>query len=160
MLLRPRNSRSKRLRTSPRTRALQSPQPRRMTPTASWYRGSPSRTEATHCPTSKIHALMLRFDRRLGPLLQRVANTGFACERFKERVLNALVAEKLALKEIAHEPENTSIAEPAAEPAAAPDPDDADGVLVDWVPAALVESTSTANNELPRHQLTWRSTGS
>ena len=68
--------------------------------------------------------------------------------------MNALVAEKLALKEIAHEPENTSIAEPAAEPAAAPDPDDADGVLVDWVPAALVESTSTANNELPRHQLT------
>jgi hypothetical protein len=55
-------------------------------------------------------------------------------------------------QEIAHEPENTSIAEPAAEPAAAPD--DADGVLVDWVPAALVESTSTANNELPRHQLT------
>jgi len=75
-----------------------------------------------------------------------------ARERFKELVLNALVAEKLALKEIAHEPENTSIAEPAAEPAAAPD--DADGVLVDWVPAALVESTSTANNELPRHQLT------
>jgi hypothetical protein len=34
---------------------------------------------------------------------------------FKELVLNALVAEKLALKEIA--PENTSIAEPAAEPA-------------------------------------------
>jgi hypothetical protein len=40
-----------------------------------------------------------------------------ARERFKELVLNALVAEKLALKEIAHEPENTSIAEPAAEPA-------------------------------------------
>ena len=53
-----------------------------------------------------------------------------ARERFKERVLNALAAEKLALKEIAHEPENTSIAEPAAEPATAPDPDDADGVLV------------------------------
>jgi hypothetical protein len=67
-----------------------------------------------------------------------------ARERFKELVLNALVAEKLPLKEIAHEPENTSIAEPAAVPAAAPD--DADGVLVDWVPAALVESTSTANN--------------
>ena len=48
-----------------------------------------------------------------------------ARERFKELVLNALAAEKLALKEIAHEPENTSIAEPAAEPAAAPD--DADG---------------------------------
>ncbi len=54
-----------------------------------------------------------------------------ARERFKELVLNALAAEKLALKEIAHEPENTSIAEPAAEPAAAPD--DADGVLVDSV---------------------------
>src|SRR5215469_11381944 len=53
-----------------------------------------------------------------------------ARERFKELVLNALAAEKLALKEIAHEPENTSIAEPAAEPATAPDPDDADGVLV------------------------------
>jgi hypothetical protein len=38
------------------------------------------------------------------------------------------VAEKLALKEIAHEPDNASIAEPAAEPATAPD--DADGVLV------------------------------
>src|SRR6516225_5328386 len=42
MLLRPRNSRSKRLRTNPRTRALQSPrqspQPRRirMMPTACW----------------------------------------------------------------------------------------------------------------------------
>ena len=47
-----------------------------------------------------------------------------ARERFKELVLNALVAEKLALKEIAHEPENTSIAEPATAP------DDADGVLV------------------------------
>ena len=35
-----------------------------------------------------------------------------ARERFKELVLNALAAEKLALKEIAHEPE--SIAEPAA----------------------------------------------
>src|SRR5258708_38882164 len=58
-----------------------------------------------------------------------------ARERFKELVLNARVAEKLALKEIAREPENTSIAEPAAEPSAAPD--DADGVLVDWVPAAL-----------------------
>ena len=81
-----------------------------------------------------------------------------ARERFKEVVLNALAAEKLALEEIALEPENTSIAEPAAEPTATPD--DADGVLVDWVPAALVESTSTANNELPRHQLTWRSTGS
>jgi hypothetical protein len=34
-------------------------------------------------------------------------------ERFKELVLNALAAEKLALKEIAHETENTSIAEPA-----------------------------------------------
>ena len=53
-----------------------------------------------------------------------------ARERFKELVSNALAAEKLALKEIAHEPENTSIAEPAAEPATAPDPDDADGVLV------------------------------
>ena len=51
-----------------------------------------------------------------------------ARERFKELVLNSLAAEKLALKEIAHEPENTSIAEPAAEPVAAPD--DADGVLV------------------------------
>ncbi|HEY2663790.1 MAG TPA: hypothetical protein VGI47_05570 [Candidatus Binataceae bacterium] len=40
------------------------------------------------------------------------------------------MAEKLALKEIAHEPENTSIAEPAAEPA----PDDADGVLVSRFP--------------------------
>src|SRR5262249_4038001 len=49
-------------------------------------------------------------------------------ERFKELVLNALVAENLAPKQIAHEPENTSIAEPAAEPTAAPD--DADGVLI------------------------------
>jgi hypothetical protein len=31
--------------------------------------------------------------------------------------LDAIAVEKLALKEIAHEPENTSIAEPAAEPA-------------------------------------------
>jgi hypothetical protein len=45
-----------------------------------------------------------------------------------ENVVLRRQAEKLALKEIAHEPENTSIAEPAAEPAAAPD--DADGVLV------------------------------
>ena len=37
------------------------------------------------------------------------------------------------------ERENTSIAEPAAEPTAAPD--DADGVLVDSVPAAFVGST-------------------
>src|SRR6516162_2451506 len=61
---------------------------------------------------------------------------------------------RVARRFIALEPENTSIAEPAAEPTATPD--DADGVLVDWVPAALVESTSTANNELPRHQLTPR----
>jgi hypothetical protein len=77
----------------------------------------------------------------------RVVRRASARERFKELVLNALVAEKLALKEIAHEPENTSIAEPAAVPATAPDdangvlvtepaaepaaaPDDADGVLV------------------------------
>src|SRR5262249_7993311 len=58
--------------------------------------------------------------------------------RFKELVLNALVAEKLALKEIAHEPGNTNIAEPAAEPTAAPD--DADGVLIAHEP----ENTSIA----------------
>ena len=51
-----------------------------------------------------------------------------ASERFKEVVLNALAAEKLALKEIAREPENTSIAEPTAAP------DDADGVLVSRFP--------------------------
>ena len=49
--------------------------------------------------------------------------------------MNSLAAEKLALKEIAHEPENTSIAEPAAAS------DDADGVLVDSVPAAFFGST-------------------
>jgi hypothetical protein len=62
-----------------------------------------------------------------------------ARERFKERVLNALAAEKLALEEIAHEPENTSIAEPAAEPTAAPD--DADGVLVSRFPYRNIRST-------------------
>ena len=50
-----------------------------------------------------------------------------ARERFNELVWNALVAEKLAPKEIAPEPENTSIVEPAAAL------DDADGILVEVV---------------------------
>ena len=126
-------------------------------------RGTPNKTltEQAQALAAKVAKAEARANAKLVALAHAIQATvaesrglpgASARERFKELVLNALVAEKLALKEIAHEPENTSIAEPAAEPAAAPD--DADGVLVDWVPAALVESTSTANNELPRHQLT------
>ena len=64
--------------------------------------------------------------------------------------MNALVAEKLALKEIAHEPENTSIAEPAAEPATAPDPDDADGVLVTEPAAEPAAAPDDADGVLVR----------
>jgi hypothetical protein len=128
-------------------------------------RGTPNKTltEQAQALAAKVAKAEARANAKLVALAHAIQATvaesrglpgASARERFKELVLNALAAEKLALKEIAHEPENTSIAEPAAEPAAAPDPDDADGVLVDWVPAALVESTSTANNELPGHQLT------
>src|SRR6516225_6342027 len=130
-------------------------------------RGTPNKTltEQAQALAAKVAKAEARANAKLVALAHAIQATvaesrglpgASARERFKELVLNALVAEKLALKEIAHEPENTSIAEPAAEPVAAPNPDDADGVLVDWVPAALVESTSTANNELPRHQLTPR----
>ena len=122
-------------------------------------RGTPNKTLTEQAPAlaAKVAKAEARANAKLVALAHAIQATvaesrglpgASARERFKELVLNALVAEKLALKEIAHEPENTSIAEPAAAP------DDADGVLVDWVPAALVESTSTANNELPRHQLT------
>src|SRR6516165_9965655 len=73
-----------------------------------------------------------------------------ARERFKERVLNALAAEKLALKEIAHEPENTSIAEPAAEPATAPDPDDADLVTEPAAEPATAPDPDDADGVLVR----------
>jgi hypothetical protein len=111
-------------------------------------RGTPNKTltEQAQALAAKVAKAEARANAKLVALAHAIQATvaesrglpgASASERFKELVLNALVAEKLALKEIAHEPENTSIAEPAAEPAAAPD--DADGVLVDWVPAALVD---------------------
>jgi hypothetical protein len=107
-------------------------------------RGTPNKTltEQAQALAAKVAKAEARANAKLVALAHAIQATvaesrglpgASARERFKELVLNALVAEKLALKEIAHEPENTSIAEPAAEPAAAPD--DADGVLVDWVPA-------------------------
>ena len=109
-------------------------------------RGTPNKTltEQAQALAAKVAKAEARANAKLVALAHAIQATvaesrGLpgASARFKELVLNTLAAEKLALKEIAHEPENTSIAEPAAEPAAAPD--DADGVLVDWVPAALVE---------------------
>ena len=120
-------------------------------------RGTPNKTltEQAQALAAKMAKAEARANAKLVALAHAIQATvaesrglpgASARERFKEVVLNALVAEKLALKEIAHEPENTSIAEPAAEPAAAPDdadgvlvtepaaaPDDADGVLVDSV---------------------------
>src|SRR6516162_5241955 len=104
-------------------------------------RGTPNRTltERAQALAAKVAKAEARANAKLVALAHAIQATvaesrglpgASARERFKERVLNALAAEKLALKEIAHEPENTSIAEPAAEPATAPDPDDADGVLV------------------------------
>ena len=104
-------------------------------------RGTPNKTltERAQALAAKVAKAEARAHAKLVALAHaiqaRVAESrglpgASARERFKELVLNALVAEKLALKEIAHEPQNTSIAEPAAEPATAPDPDDADGVLV------------------------------
>ena len=104
-------------------------------------RGTPNRTltERAQALAAKVAKAEARANAKLVALAHAIQATvaesrglpgASARERFKELVLNALVAEKLALKEIAHEPENTSIAEPAAEPATAPDPDDADGVLV------------------------------
>ena len=105
-------------------------------------RGTPNKTltERAQALAAKVAKAEARANAKLVVLAHAIQATvaesrglpgASARERFKELVLNALVAEKLALKEIAHEPENTSIAEPAAEPAAAPD--DADGVLVDSV---------------------------
>ena len=104
-------------------------------------RGTPNRTltERAQALAAKVAKAEARANAKLVALAHAIQATvaesrglpgASARERFKELVLNALVAEKLALKEIAHEPQNTSIAEPAAEPATAPDPDDADGVLV------------------------------
>ena len=119
-------------------------------------RGTPNKTlpERAQALAAKVPKAEARANATLVALAHAIQATvaesrglpgASARERFKELVLNALVAEKLALKEIAHEPENTSIAEPAAapddadgvlvtepaaEPATAPDPDDADGVLV------------------------------
>jgi|SRR6516225_9514974 len=104
-------------------------------------RGTPNKTltERAQALAAKVAKAEARANAKLVALAHAIQATvaesrglpgASARERFKERVLNALAAEKLALKEIAHEPENTSIAEPAAEPATAPDPDDADGVLV------------------------------
>jgi len=104
-------------------------------------RGTPNKTltERAQALAAKVAKAEARANAKLVALAHAIQATvaesrglpgASARERFKELVLNALAAEKLALKEIAHEPENTSIAEPAAEPAAAPDPDDADGVLV------------------------------
>jgi len=104
-------------------------------------RGTPNKTltERAQALAAKVAKAEARANAKLVALAHAIQATvaesrglpgASARERFKELVLNALVAEKLALKEIAHEPENTSIAEPAAEPATAPDPDDADGVLV------------------------------
>src|SRR5262245_3300725 len=105
-------------------------------------RGTPNKTltERAQALAAKVAKAEARANAKLVVLARAIQATvaesrglpgASARERFKELVLNALVAEKLALKEIAHEPENTSIAEPAAEPTAAPD--DADGVLVDSV---------------------------
>src|SRR5260370_30817051 len=102
-------------------------------------RGTPNKTltERAQARAAKVAKAEARANAKLVVLAHAIQATvaesrglpgASARERFKELVLNALVAEKLALKEIAHEPENTSIAEPAAEPATAPD--DADGVLV------------------------------
>jgi hypothetical protein len=113
-------------------------------------RGTPNKTltERAQALAAKVAKAEARANAKLVALAHAIQATvaesrglpgASARERFKELVLNALVAEKLALKEIAHEPENTSIAEPATapddadgvlvtEPAAAPD--DADGVLV------------------------------
>ena len=104
-------------------------------------RGTPNKTltERAQALAAKVAKAEARANAKLVALAHAIQATvaesrglpgASARERFKELVLNALAAEKLALKEIAHEPENTSIAEPAAEPATAPDPDDADGVLV------------------------------
>jgi hypothetical protein len=104
-------------------------------------RGTPNKTltERAQALAAKVAKAEARANAKLVALAHAIQATvaesrglpgASARERFKEVVLNALAAEKLALKEIAHEPENTSIAEPAAEPATAPDPDDADGVLV------------------------------
>src|SRR6516225_9287797 len=104
-------------------------------------RGTPNKTltEQAQALAAKVAKAEARANAKLVALAHAIQATvaesrglpgASARERFKELVLNALVAEKLALKEIAHEPQNTSIAEPAAEPATAPDPDDADGVLV------------------------------
>src|SRR6516162_4879992 len=112
-------------------------------------RGTPNKTltERAQALAAKVAKAEARANAKLVVLAHAIQATvaesrglpgASARERFKELVLNALAAEKLALKEIAHEPENTSIAEPATEPATAPDPDDADGVLV-TEPAAAPE---------------------
>src|SRR5215469_9454912 len=113
-------------------------------------RGTPNKTltERAQALAAKVAKAEARANAKLVALAHAIQATvaesrglpgASARERFKELVLNALVAEKLALKEIAHEPETAPdpddadavlVTEPAAEPATAPDPDDADGVLV------------------------------
>src|SRR5262249_10959885 len=112
-------------------------------------RGTPNKTltERAQALAAKVAKAEARANAKLVVLARAIQATvaesrglpgASARERFKELVLNALVAEKLALKEIADGPENTSIAEAAAEPTAAPD--DADGVLIAHEP----ENTSIA----------------
>ena len=86
-------------------------------------RGTPNKTltERAQALAAKVAKAEARANAKLVALAHAIQARAPRGER-------ARVAEKLALKEIAHEPENTSIAQPAAEPAAAPD--DADGVLV------------------------------
>ena len=124
-------------------------------------RGTPNKTltERAQALAAKVAKAEARANAKLVALAHAIQATvaesrglpgASARERFKELVLNALVAEKLALKEIAHEPENTSIAEPAAEPATAPDPDDADGVLVTEPAAEPAAAPDDADGVLVR----------
>src|SRR5262249_18399789 len=100
-------------------------------------RGTPNKTltERAQALAAKVAKAEARANAKLVVLAHAIQATvlesrglpgASARERFKELGLNALAGEDLGLKQIAHEPENASIAEPAT----APDPDDADGVLV------------------------------
>src|SRR6516162_8424907 len=122
-------------------------------------RGTPNKTltERAQALAAKVAKAEARANAKLVALAHAIQATvaesrglpgASARERFKEVVLNALAAEKLALEEIALEPENTSIAEPAAEPTATPDDADRRGsslfaVLVDSTNAAGTQSTRT-----------------
>ena len=101
-------------------------------------RGTPNKTltEQAQALAAKLAKAEARANAKLVALAHAIQATvaesqglpgASARERFNELVWNALVAEKLAPKEIAPEPENTSIVEPAAAL------DDADGILVEVV---------------------------